>query len=166
MTDVTIRTAETEDHARAIEAMDEWWRGSMVSQLISRFHFVHFKETCFVAERDGQLAGFLVGFLSQSHEDEAYIHFVGVAPGMRRAGVGRKLYESFFDAARARGRRVVRSVTSPGNKESVAFHLRMGFEIEPQEHEEDGLPVLVNHDGRGGSRVLFIKRLDAEDRAA
>lgn len=161
MPDATIRTAETEDHPRAIEAMDEWWRGSMVSQLLPRLFFVHFNETCFVAERDGELAGFLVGFLSQSREDEAYVHFVGVAPGMRRAGLGRSLYESFFDAVRERGRKVVRSVTSPGNKDSVAFHLRMGFEIEPQEDEEDGLPVLVNHDGRGGSRVLFVKRLDA-----
>lgn len=161
MPDIIIRAAEPADHPRAILAMDEWWRGSMVSQLLPRLFFLHFSETCFVAEREGELAGFLVGILSQSHADEAYIHFVGVAPGLRRAGLGRRLYESFFDAAREKGRTVVRSVTSPGNKDSVEFHLRMGFEIEPQEHEEDGLPVLLNHDGRGGSRVLFVKRLTA-----
>ena len=35
---------------------------------------------------DGEIAGFLCGFRSQTHDDEAYIHFVGVDPARRGAG--------------------------------------------------------------------------------
>ena len=35
--------------------------------------------------------------------------------------------------------------------------LRMGFEIEPQETEVDGVAVYHNYDGCGSDRVLFVK---------
>lgn len=31
--------------------------------------------------------------------------------------------------------------------------------MEPRPTAEHGLPVFVNYDGRGGSRVLFVKTL-------
>src|SRR5207248_1875896 len=77
---------------------------------------------------DGRLMGFLAGFLSQSRPHDAYVHFAGVAPEARGTGLGRELYERFFDAVRAAGRSVVHCVTSPVNEGSVAFHLAMGFE--------------------------------------
>jgi ribosomal protein S18 acetylase RimI-like enzyme len=103
-----------------------------------------------VAEDGGELAGFLAGFLSQSKPDEAYIHFVGVSPGHRGRGVGRLLYERFFDAARARTRTVVRCVTAPVNERSVAFHRALGFEVDE---------IAEGYDGRGGDRVLMSRRL-------
>ena len=45
-------------------------------------------------------------------------------------GLGRALYEQFFDATKKLGCNVFRCVTSPVNKGSVSFHLRMGFYIE------------------------------------
>lgn len=80
-------------------------------------------------------------------------------PDHRKAGVGRMLYERFFDAARARERRAVHCVTAPINKTSVAFHLRMGFEIEPQADKLDGVAFARDYDGPGGDRVLLVKRL-------
>jgi ribosomal protein S18 acetylase RimI-like enzyme len=104
-----------------------------------------------VAEsEDGALAGFLVGFLSQTDDDEAYVHFVGVAPAERGSGVGRRLYETFFETARANGRRIVRCVTSPVNEASVAFHRALGFEVERVAHD---------YDGPGEDRVLLVRRL-------
>ena len=34
--------------------------------MLPKLFFVHFRDTSFVAERNGELSGFLVGFLSQS----------------------------------------------------------------------------------------------------
>lgn len=154
-----IRHAEPGDYEQVIAVVDEWWGGRPLAALLPRLFFVHFRETSFVAERGGELTGFLAGFLSQTFRDEAYIHFVGVHPRSRREGLGRRLYERFFEVVRGEGRRLVRSVTSPANKTSVAFHLGLGFQLEPQPATEDGLPVFVNYDGRGGSRVLFVKTL-------
>ena len=110
---------------------------------------------------DGELAGFLVGFRSQSRPGEAYIHFVGIHPGERGHGLGRQLYERFFEAVRARGCDRVRAVTSPVNRGSVAFHQRMGFDIEPGEAGADGIAVAAGYDGEGQDRVRFVRQLNA-----
>jgi|SRR5687767_11196509 len=158
---LVIRHPEPADYPTIVAATDEWWSGTSVVALMHRFFFVHFRDTCFLAEREGELVGFLIGFLSQSQPEAAYIHFVGVKPGLERQGLGRQFYERFFDIARRHGRTVVRCVTSPGNKDSLAFHARMGFTLEPQEAAEDGVPVSLNYDGHGGSRVLFVKELSS-----
>ncbi len=167
MQDVTLRHAEASDYQPVIEVINEWFGGRQMSGMLPRLFFIHFRETSFVAEKGGELIGFLVGFLSQTFKGEAYIHFVGVRPDFRRAGVGRMLYKRFFEVARENGCHLVRCITSPANKTSVAFHLRMGFGLESQEQEVDGrLPVCRSYDGRGGDRVLFIKRLDTGEEGA
>jgi ribosomal protein S18 acetylase RimI-like enzyme len=147
---IAVRTAAPADYDRIAPVVDDWWGGRAMIGMLPRLFFVHFRETTFVAEEGGDLAGFLAGFLSQTHADEAYIHFAGVSPAFRRRGVGRLLYERFFAAARAHGRSVVRCVTSPVNEGSVAYHAALGF---------DTATVAPNYDGRGGDRVLMVKRL-------
>ncbi|MBZ0289001.1 MAG: GNAT family N-acetyltransferase, partial [Anaerolineae bacterium] len=127
--------------------------------MLPKLFFVHFRETSFIAEAGGERVGFLIGFLSQTHPHEAYIHFVGVHPQYRLAGVGRRLYEHFFEVVRGLGRDTVRCVTSPVNQNSIAFHLGMGFTIEAQDTSASGIPVSLNYDGPGEDRVLFVKRL-------
>ena len=103
--------------------------GRPVAHALPRLFLDHFHATSFVAERDGDLAGFLVGFLSPSLPDAAYIQFVGVSPRERGSGLARALYERFFALAAADGRRVVRAVTAPVNGGSIAFHTAMGFTV-------------------------------------
>ena len=124
-----------------------------------KLFFIHFRDTCFIAEKDNQIVGFLIGFLSQTFPDEAYVHFLGVHPNFRKQGIARKLYEVFFETVRKRGRNIVHLVTASVNKESIAFHMHIGFQIEPQDTRIDGLPVYRNYDGRGNDRVLFVKRI-------
>jgi ribosomal protein S18 acetylase RimI-like enzyme len=143
-----IRHAEPADYAEVIGVIDEWWGGRSMAAMLPKLFFVHFRDTSFVAEADGSIEGFLCGFRSQTFPDEAYIHFVGVAPEKRGDGLGRELYERFFASVAPRG--VVRAVTSPVNERSVAFHRALGFEVER---------VDENYDGRGESRVLLRKLL-------
>jgi predicted GNAT superfamily acetyltransferase len=145
-----IRHAEPADHARVAAVIDDWWGGRRVRDMLPRLFFTHFRETSFVAEDGGWLAGFLCGFLSQTYPDQAYVHFVGVAPDRRGDGLARDLYERFFEAARAAGRSSVRCVTSPVNTGSIAFHTKLGFEIEAE---------VEGYDGPDGSRVLLRRVL-------
>ena len=154
-----IRQLRTADYPFVISVIDQWWGGRQMADKLLRLFFDHFTDTSFAADRDGKLAGFLVGFISQSKPGEAYIHFVGVDPAERGSGLGRLLYEEFFQAAKARGCVLVRSVTSPVNRGSVAFHQEMGFRLEPGDAEVDGIPVSPGYDGRGGDRVRFIRSL-------
>jgi ribosomal protein S18 acetylase RimI-like enzyme len=143
-----IRHAEAADYARVNGVIDEWWEGREMAAMLPKLFFVHFRDTSFVAEDDGALAGFLCGFCSQTYDEEAYIHFVGVSPEYRTAGLGRTLYERFFAAIVPRT--TVRCVTGTVNEGSIAFHKAMGFEVDR---------IDENYDGQGQARVLFVKRL-------
>jgi ribosomal protein S18 acetylase RimI-like enzyme len=148
---VEIRAAQPSDYGRVIQHVNVWWGGREMAPMLPKLFFLHFEGTSFVAEReDGALAGFLVGFLSQTDPEEAYVHFIGVAPAERGSGVGRDLYETFFETARSHGRTIVRCVTSPVNEASVAFHEALGFEVER---------VARDYDGPGEDRVLLIRRV-------
>jgi ribosomal protein S18 acetylase RimI-like enzyme len=144
----TIRNAEPADYASVIGVIDDWWGGRSMAAMLPKLFFVHFRDTSFVAEEDGRVVAFLCGFRSQTHDDEAYIHFVGVDPARRGSGLGRELYDRFFAAVAPRT--VVRAVTSPVNERSVAFHRALGFEVERNDDE---------YDGRGESRILLRKRI-------
>lgn len=135
-----------------IQHVNAWWGGREMAPMLPSLFFLHFEGTSFVAEDDeGKLVAFLIGFLSQSVPREAYIHFVGVAPRQRGSGLGRELYERFFEAARSHGRTLVRCVTAPVNTDSVAFHQALGFTVER---------VAADYDGPGEDRILFVKQLE------
>jgi GNAT superfamily N-acetyltransferase len=154
-----LRHAHPLDYDRVLEVMDAWWDGRAMSAKLSHVFFSHFSPTSFVLENDEQMLGFLLGFLSQTHPDEAYIHFVGVHPEYRRLGLGRRLYDRLLVAARMHGRDWVRSITSPMNEGSIAFHRRLGFEPLRGDIVIDGVPVWLDYAGEGGHRVVFRRRV-------
>lgn len=158
---VILRHAEASDYLSVITVLDGWWGGRHMSDMLPKLFFVHFRPTSFVAECNGNIVGFIVGFVSQTSSGEAYIHFVGVHPDFRRDGVGRVLYERFFEVTSKLGCRVVRCVTSPVNKASISFHQRLGFVVESGSKTVDGISVFENYDGVGEDRVVFVKPLNA-----
>ncbi len=147
--DLTLRTATAADYDRIAAVLDDWW-GRPVSHALPRLFLDHFHATSAVAEAGGDLAGFLIGFLSPSLPDAAYIHFAGVHPARRRDGLGRLLYERFFAVATAHGAAVVSAVTAPVNERSIAFHAALGFTV------SDPVP---GYDGPGDVKVRFERPL-------
>jgi ribosomal protein S18 acetylase RimI-like enzyme len=154
-----VRALCEEDHARVAPVVDEWWGGRHMSYLLPRLFFRHFGDTSFVVEEDGEVVAFLVGFVSQGVEGEAYVHFVGVHPEHRGRGLGARLYGLFFEEVGGRGCTRVRCITSPVNRGSVAFHERMGFEVLTGDGEVDGIPVHRDYDGAGKDKVVCVKEL-------
>ena len=147
--DLTLRTATPADYDAIAAVIDDWW-DRPVRRLLPRLFLDHFHGTSAIAEAGDDLAGFLIGFLSPSLPDAAYIHFVGVHPDHRRGGLARVLYERFFAMAAADGRTVVRAVTSPANARSIAFHAALGFTV------SDPVP---GYDGPGDVKVRFERSL-------
>ncbi len=125
-----IRNVREHDYATIIAVLNDWWGGRSMSDMLPKLFFVHFQPSSYIVEEDGKAIAFLIGFLSQTYPGEAYIHFVGVHPDKRKDGIGRKLYERFFQDVRQKGCHTVRCITSPVNTGSIQFHTRMGFRIE------------------------------------
>ncbi len=159
MKTIQLRPLAPDDYDSIIAVVNDWWGGRNMRDMLPRLFFAHFCRTSFVAECEGELAGFLVGFVSQCVPHEAYIHFAGVHPDYRKRRVGRALYTRFFDEAQRLGCRTVRCVTSPLNAGSIAFHRAMGFQPEHTGHVIEGVPAAPDYDGPGEHRVLFSKVL-------
>ncbi|TXS43552.1 GNAT family N-acetyltransferase [Streptomyces sp. OR43] len=157
---LVARHLAEDDHLRVLAVLDSWWGGlkgeagaTERALLLPRLYFQHFTSTGFLVERDGgEVAAFLVGFLSQSEPESAYVHFAGIDPALHGQGVGRALYGAFFALARSHGRRYVHCVTSPENTASQAFHTRLGFTASA---------VKPDYDGPGLDRVAFTIDLSA-----
>lgn len=145
-----IRQATEADYLPVIRVLNEWWGGRQMTDMLPRLFFQHFQSTSYIAWEQDELVGFLIGFCSQTRANEGYIHFIGVHPGYRKAGVARQLYERFFQAMHEHGRDTVRCITSPINETSIRFHTSMGFAMEA---------VHTDYDGVGQDRILFIKKL-------
>ena len=155
---MNFRQLEEADHGPVVAVADAWWGGRRVADKLPRLFFRYVAGTSFAVEEDGKLVAFLVGIVG-SLADEAYVHFVGVHPEHRSRGLGRRLYEKFFDEARRRGCRSVRAITSPVNTGSVGFHTSMGFEVLEGDGVEGGVSVHHDYDGDGGDKVVFVRGL-------
>lgn len=144
-----IRSLCDSDYEKVIPVVDAWWGGRQMAHLLPRLFFEHFNTTSFVIEKDEMLVAFLIGFQSQTHVNEAYIHFIGVHPDYRKHGFARELYNRFFQNVREKGCDTVRCITSPVNEGSVRFHTHMGFSSS----------LATDYAGPGQNRILFVRHL-------
>jgi len=157
---VTLRRPTEADYPSIVRVIDDWWGGRKMDVLLPRLWLQHFTGTSWLAETaDGGLAGFLIGFHSPDQPDVAYCRLIGTNPNGRLAGVGRALYERFFDDARRAGRHQVRAITWPGNRTSIAFHRALGFEIEvgPDSQNLYGTPAIAGYDFDREDRSILVR---------
>ena len=105
--------------------------------------------------------GFVVAFISQDDPATGYVHMIAANPNRRRKGLGRALYARAFADLEAHGARRVTAVTWPCNRQSVAFHLAMGFRIDdgPGTQQIYSITAYPDFDGDGEDRVVFHRDL-------
>jgi len=162
---IRFRRPNEDDYPAIIRVVDDWWGGREMTYLLPRLWLQHFTGTSWLAETaDGGLAGFLIGFLSPDRRDEAYCRFIATNPNLRKVGLGRALYERFFADARADGRSIVKAITWPGNRASVAFHEAIGFELEagPGTQNLYGVPAYPEYDFGREDRSVMVRHLEME----
>lgn len=143
-----IRGITKVDYDYIISVLDQWWGGPAGKRADPMF-FYEFGEHALVAERDGQLIGFLFGVLVPAPSATGYVHLVGIHPDHRRRGVGKRLYENFSERCRAAGMKRIKSIASAGHEGPVRFHESMGFES----------AEVADYAGPGRSRLVFVKEL-------
>ncbi|MCB9593431.1 MAG: GNAT family N-acetyltransferase [Sandaracinaceae bacterium] len=143
-----IRGITKSDFDYIVSVLDRWWGGPSSE----RAHPVFFYELgshALIAEDDGEVVGFLLGFITEEEPRVAYIHLVGIHPEHRRLGVGKELYTRFSERAQAAGAAALKAITTVGNEGSARFHEALGFAVREE----------ADYAGRGRSRVVFTKDL-------
>lgn len=148
--ELRIRPLTKEDYNVIVSVIDHWWGGPSTA-LAHPMFFYELGKLARVAEaKDGDLAGFLLGFVCPD-TGLGYVHLVGIHPNFRRQGVGKQLYASFEQACKEEGCSSLKSISTPANEGSIRFHLALGWSME---HDE-------NYAGLGRARVVFTKSLSA-----
>ena len=159
---ITLRRPTEADYPAISRVIDDWWGDRQLDHLLPRLWLQHFTGSSWLAEtEDGRLAGFLIGFLSPDKPDVAYCHLIATSPNLRRRGLGRMLYERFFDDARANGRHTVTAITWPANHASIGFHEALGFEVErgPESQNLYGTPSRAGYDFEREDRTILIRSI-------
>lgn len=159
---VAFRRPTEADYPGMVRVIDDWWGGTKMDVLLPRLWLQHFTSTSWLAETaDGRLAGFLIGFHSPDQADVAYCRLIATNPNLRKRGVGRALYERFFDDALRVGRHEVRAITWPGNRSSIAFHRALGFEVEagPGSQNLYGSPAQPGYDFDREDRAILVRTI-------
>ncbi len=126
----SLRHPTVDDHLSLVRVLDDWW-GRPTRHRLPRLWFEHFTGTSLLAEDDeGRRIGFVTGVGSPDRPDEAYLHLVGVAPGRRRRGIGRELWDGFAGRVRERGASRAVATAWPGDPIGVAFLRGIGFAVD------------------------------------
>jgi ribosomal protein S18 acetylase RimI-like enzyme len=157
--DLVWRTADPRDADAVSAAITDWWPGIHMVHAVCPQLFEHLGDTCLIVEREGRLVAFLVGFMSQCFSDAGYVHYAGVHPDCRGAGLGSEMYRRFAQVTRDRGRTNVLAETGAWNVKSIAFHKRVGFTLEPGDEIVDRIPVHHDTTGHGFDYVQMVWRL-------
>ena len=89
MDELAWRPLEESDHEPVLATLSAWSSGRDFHALLPRLFFAHFSDTSLIVEdAEGNLAGFIVAFVSQTQLRTGYVHFVWVSPQLRRTGLG------------------------------------------------------------------------------
>ncbi|MFK8002566.1 MAG: N-acetyltransferase family protein [Polyangiales bacterium] len=134
------------DHLSTV--MDRWW-GGPGAQRAAPHLFHELGSDAIVAEDDGKMAGFLLGFLVPKSPPLGYIHLVGIHPDYRRLGVGQRLYARFEEKCRAAGARSLKAISPVGHEGALRFHEALGFRA----------TVAPHYAGAGRARVVYERDL-------
>lgn len=144
-----IRGITKKDYDQVVAVLDRWWGGPSREQAHPIF-FYELGEQALIADEEGEVIGFLLGFVSSTSPPVAYVHLVGIHPMHRRRGVGKRLYEVFMERAASSGVSRIKAITNVGNEGSVQFHRAMGFEISEEE----------DYAGPSRPRLVFTRELE------
>ena len=143
------RPLEAADFDAARAVADDWF-GHPVGLTLHRLFFDQLgPHGVWIARDDGAPAGFLLGLVSASEPDLAYVHLHAVDPSLRGQGVGAALYREFGRRAAQRGCTRIRALAAPQREGSIAFHRALGFEG----------PLEAGYLGPGEDRIVFERAL-------
>ncbi len=149
--EISLRTVTVPDLAVILDELGDFWQEDRDMGFLHQALYVHeFGETSVLAEQEGRILGYLLGFVAPG--GYGYIHAVGVRARARGKGLGRAMYERFASLVAARGARRLKAITAPENSESRAFHAAVGFSEE----------LVDGYSPSGAGRVVFRRRLDGQ----
>ena len=118
-TDIAFRLPRSEDGARMLELV----KASPPLEPNTCYAYLllchHFRETCVVAEQEGELRGFVVGYRPPKEPDTIFVWQIAVSSKARGQGLGKRLLEQLLAAQPEGSVRYLTSTVTPDNEPSA-----------------------------------------------
>ena len=156
-----ITSCTKADYDQIVTHIQEFWGSDRTLNLHHPMFVYEFGNSAYIIKDGNQVAAYLFGFISQT-VPTAYVHLVGVREPYRRRGLARRLYDHFVRFALIQGCTELKAITTPSNKESIAFHRSLGMEFTGKLNR-DGVQVIKDYAGPRQDRVVFRKTLRQAD---
>lgn len=136
----------------------------------------HFRNTCLVAETDGELAGFVTAYTLPGDETTLFIWQIGVEHKARGQGIARKLLRELLASAHCKKIHQIQATISPSNTASLALFRSLAQELgttlkeqayfEPSlfpgnQHESENLVTIDFSDADGRQKQKNTERLSS-----
>src|SRR5271168_4232649 len=109
--DILLRHVTIADLRTILGELGEFWDDPNMEFLHQALDVHEFRETSVLAEREGEIVGYLLAFLGPS--GNGYIHAVAVRRSARGEGLARALYGRFEELVGARGASGLKAITRP-----------------------------------------------------
>ena len=158
---MAIRLVSEADFTTCIDIAHRTWPAFLEREAIYHILCKYFNNTCFVSEENGEIQGFLLGFISQVDSRDGYIHLIVVDSSVQRRGIAGSLYMEFFNTVRQLGTTRVRLTVDPANSASLGFHASMGFrpEILGERIQVGSVWTAKDFNGEGRHMVPFVREI-------
>lgn len=163
MPEVTVRSADQNDYLSVYEFVSTCPPLEHYYEHFYKIILRYFGDTCFIAEENGRIVGFLLGFFSQKHKKTCFLWQIGVALSHRGKGISSLLLEAVEKKCLDRGIQRIELTVDPENIKSKKFFEKMGFhnasENEGNILEIGGTIAVKDYYKPGRHFILYEKKL-------
>jgi L-2,4-diaminobutyric acid acetyltransferase len=123
----------------------------------------YFSNSCFIAEFNNEIVGFVMGFRSQVDINKFFLWQIGIFSKYREKEVGKKLLDNVEEAAKKLDCNYVELTVDPENIPSYRFFVKNGYiNVSPKEGEiieVMGHSAVKDYYKPGRHFILFQKEL-------
>jgi len=123
----TIRKAKEEEFLNVYEFVS---RCNLLESYDEHFYKImlrYFGNSCFVAEYNDNIVGFVLGIVSQVHDKTYFMWQIGVDKSIREQGIGKMLLETVEKEVKKLGCNRVELTIAPKNIPSKRLFEKMGY---------------------------------------
>jgi ribosomal protein S18 acetylase RimI-like enzyme len=161
LTNFRIRNAFEDDFMKISQLGENC--SPMVNERKAIYHLFtkFFKNTSLVLEDKENIKGFLLGFISQENNANAYIHLLCLEKELRGQDMASNLVEKFISIVSLLDCKKVFLVCKPSNKTAIKFYTKMGF-IPLHSNKTiiiDDINVFKDYDGPSEDKIVFCRTI-------
>ena len=137
----TIRKANGSDFLKVYQFVSNCKPLENYSEHFYKIILRYFGNSCFVAEYNNSIIGFIMGFISQTHNKTYFLWQIGVTPKMHGKGIGMKLLKSVEMELMKIGCERIELTIDPKNTPSLKLFEKAGYK---NISEKEGSTLIIS----------------------